>query len=350
MKLIITGHSCSHYRQRVLGEATARLGVRTIVVGPERWGDESYESYERKDFIFRTQQITGPPSFYNFTFGALNRIISGFRPAMIYCMEEPYTLFARECVRYAKEYGCPLAIFTWENRLDFRLSEPYDRIEQDVIRDTDKIVCGNKLAMRRMVGLGADKEKLRVLLQTGIDTDLFKPDVAAEKCYDIIYHGRLVREKGLPFLESVCRGLKISLLTVGGRGNYHVVYGDGFDWLKYEGLPATINRARMGVQIPFSFKGYQEQGNFAIAECMACEVPVIISNNGSLPDNYGDSPLPMIPEGQEEPLREAILEIFQDDLDGEKRLKLGKECREWVVNNLSLEVVGKKLLEILELI
>lgn len=348
MNLIITGHSVSHYRQRVLGEATARLGIRTIVVGPERWGDETYTSYEKKNFIFRTQQITGPPSFYNFTFSTLNRVISGFRPAMIYVMEEPFTLFARECLRYAKEYGCPLAIFTWENRLDFRLSEPYDRIEQDVIRDADKIICGNKLAMRRMLSVGADKNKLHVLLQSGIDTELFRPIEGIEKKYDVLYHGRLVREKGLPYLENVCRDLKLSLLTVGGRGTYHIKYGDAVDWIPYEDLPKRINQAKTGVQVPFSFQGYQEQGNFAIAECMACGIPVVISNNGSLPDNFGTAPVLTIQEGEEEPLKSSLMELLRHAGCEEERKKLGTDCRRWVIENLSVDIIAKKLVDILE--
>ncbi|GAH25327.1 unnamed protein product, partial [marine sediment metagenome] len=36
-KLIICGHSVSHYRQRMLGEATANLGVKTTVIGPRDW-------------------------------------------------------------------------------------------------------------------------------------------------------------------------------------------------------------------------------------------------------------------------------------------------------------------------
>jgi len=344
MKLIIAGHSVSHYRQRMLGEATARLGVRTVVVGPQQWGTERYESYKKKNFDFRAIPITGPSSFYAFTIKKMSRIISGFRPAVIYCMEEPFTIFAHEIMKYAKEFGCPFCFFTWENRPDYRLSESLDRMEQDVVREANMIVCGNKLAAKRMVNVGADPEKLRVLLQTGVDTDLFKPDGNANKAYEVIYHGRLVREKGLPFLENVCRELNLSLLTVGGRGPYHVRWGDNVDWVDYEDLPQLINQARIGVQVPFSFQGYQEQGNFAIAENMSCCNPVIISDNGSLPDNFGSSPALIIPENNEAELKEAVLSLR----DEEKQKELGEKGRKWVVENLSTEAMGKKLLSILE--
>lgn len=347
MNLIITGHSVSHYRQRMLGEATAKLGVKTIVVGPQQWGDEQYESYKKKKFIFRVLPVAGAPSFYSFTFKKLNRIISGFRPAVIYVMEEPFTLFARECMRYAKEYNCPLVFFTWENRPNYRISTPYDRIEQDAIRESDKIICGNQLAKRRMINCGADRNKLSVLLQSGIDTKLFKPNEKIKKEYDIIYHGRLVREKGLPFLENVCRELNLNLLTVGGRGQYHIKYGDAHEWTAYEDLPVVLNKAKIGVQIPFSFQGFQEQGNFSIGENMACENPVVISNNGSLPDNYGKSPLPVIDEGNEKSLKKEIKKLL--NMSEDKRNNFGKECRKWIEKNLSLEVMAKKLLNILEM-
>lgn len=332
----------------MLGEATTKLGIRTIVVGPQQWGDENYESYSKKKppFIFRALQIAGSPSFYNFTFKKFNRIISGFRPCVVYCMEEPFTIFARECLRYATEYNCPFSIFTWENKPYFRLKDPYDRMEQDVIREADKIICGNELAKKRMLNCGADEDKLFVLLQTGIDTDLFKPNDSIKKEYDVLYHGRLIREKGLPFLEKICKESDLSLLTVGGRGEYHVRYGDAKDWVKYEDLPDVINSAKLGVQIPFSFRGYQEQGNYAIAENMSCCNPVIISNNGSLPDNYGTSPLPMIDEGNEDQLKEKFTEFTENE---DKYVKIGIESRKWIIEHLSLEIIAKKLLDILEL-
>jgi len=348
MNLIIAGHSVSHYRQRMLGETTAKLGIKTIAIGPLQWGIEKYESYKKKRFIFRAFPIAGAPSFYSFTFKKLNRVISGFRPATIYCMEEPFTLFARECMRYAKEYQCSFSFFTWENRPDYRLGEPYNRLEQDVIREADRIICGNKLAKKRMINCGAEKEKLAVLLQSGIDTDLFKPDEKIKKEYDVIYHGRLVREKGLYFLETVCKKLGIKLLTVGGRGQYHVKYGDAKEWTDYENLPEIVNSARIGVQFPFSWQGYQEQGNFSIGENMAVGNPVVISNNGSLPDNYGGAPIPMVDEGDEEKLKEEIKKLLM--MEDDERKKLGRDCRKWITGNLSLEVVGKQLLEILELI
>ena len=347
MNLIICGHSTSHYRQRMLGEMTAKLGVRTIVVGPEQWGNEKYTPYKKKNFIFKTLPISGAPSFYTFSFKALNRIISGYRPCVIYCMAELFTLFARECIRYGTEYRCPVIFFTWENRPDYRMGDSFDRIEQDCIREADKIICGNKLAKKRMINCGADKDKLHVLLQSGIDTELFK-NLNKEKIFDVLYHGRMVREKGLYYLENACKDIGLHLLTVGGRGRYHFKYGESKDWVDYEDLPSIINSARIGVQFPFSWHGYQEQGNFSIGENMAVENPIIISNNGSLPDNYGGAPIPMINEGDEGSLKKEIIKLL--DMSDSKREKLGRDCRKWVIDNLSLEVVGKQLLEILELI
>lgn len=262
-------------------------------------------------------------------------------------MEEPFTLFARECVRFAQEFHCSLSIFTWENRLDFRLNEPLDRIEQEVIRTADKIICGNQLAKKRITNIGADREKLFVLPQTGLDLELFKPIEEINKIFDLCYHGRMVREKGLPFLENVAKELNRSLLWVGGRGGYHPKWGDSKDWTNYEDLPGFINSAKIEVQIPFSYNDFSEQMNYASGEAMACELPVVCSDNGSIPENYTGSPAKIIPQGDPESLKNAILDLINDE---EKRNKLGKEGREWVINNLSISVIAKRLLEILELI
>ncbi len=81
---------------------------------------------------------------------------------------------------------------------------------------------------------------------------------------------------------------------------------------------------------------------------MACCNPVVISTNGSLPDNYAGSPLPMINEGDEKALKHEIEKLLY--MSDDKRLKLGEECREWIIKKLSLESIAKQLLEILELI
>jgi glycosyltransferase involved in cell wall biosynthesis len=346
MNLIAVGHSVSHYRQRMLFETTAQLGVKTVVVGPEQWGDEHYSSYKKKNFVFKTIPITGPSSLYTFSFKGLNRIISAFRPAIIYCMEEMFSLFARECITFAKEYDCSLVFFTWENKISYRLSEPFDRIEQEAIREADKIICGNELARKRMINCGADLDKLHVLLQSGVDMELFKPVEEINKIFDLVYHGRMVREKGLPFLENVTKELNMSLLWIGGRGGYHPKWGDLRDWTKYEDLPGFINSAKIGVQIPFSFQGYQEQGNFSALECASCQLPVIISDNGSLFNNFKGSPMVQIKEGDENQLKEKLLDLINDE---NKQKILGEQSREWVKNNFSVEIIAKKLLNVLEL-
>ncbi|GAH50882.1 unnamed protein product, partial [marine sediment metagenome] len=273
------------------------------------------------------------------------RTLSMFRPAVIYSQEEPFTLFTRECMKYAKDLRCPFYIFTWENRIGFRLDGEFDRIEQHAIQDAVGIICGNSLARERMLKLGADKSKLFVLPQTGLNPDLFK-NLNKEKVFDLVYHGRMVREKGLPFLESVAKELELKMLWIGSRGQYHPRYGEHIEWTPYEELPELINSAKIGIQIPFSYNGFCEQMNFSVGECCLAELPVIASDNGSIPENYAGSPVRIIPQGDKDRLKEEIKILLADDL---KREKLGKEGRAWVIEHLSLDTIAKKLLEILEL-
>ncbi len=344
-KLIIVGHSVCHHRQRMLGETTAKMGIKTAVIGPRDWGDEHYEPYIKKNFFFRPLQLAGPPSFYSFNLKKFFRTLSTFRPATIYCMEEMFTLFARECMKHAKDLRCPLWFFTWENKVGYRLDGEFDRIEQQAIQDAEGIICGNSLARERMLRVGADKSKLFVLSQTGLDIGLFK-NLNKNKIFDIVYHGRMVREKGLPFLESVAKELEIKMLWVGGRGKYHPRYGEHIEWVPYEEIPELINSAKISVQIPFSYNNFYEQMNFAMPECALCELPVIVSDNGSIPENYGGSPMKIIPRGNPDRLKEEIKTLLEDE---PKRIKLGKEGRAWVVEHLSLDTIAKKLLKILEL-
>jgi glycosyltransferase involved in cell wall biosynthesis len=54
-----------------------------------------------------------------------------------------------------------------------------------------------------------------------------------------------------------------------------------------------------------------------------------------------------IREGDEDLLREKLLELI-NDMD--RRRVLGERSREWVKNNFSVEIIAKKLLNVLELV
>ena len=60
MKIMVSGHSASHPRQRRVWEWIGENTDHQIMVcGPLVWGDERYSHYTKKNFIFRPLNVMG---------------------------------------------------------------------------------------------------------------------------------------------------------------------------------------------------------------------------------------------------------------------------------------------------
>lgn len=342
ISILCAGHAIGHPRQAMFLEKISELGLAKVcVLAPENWYSEKSVDMVKKNFELHYLEKVGH-SFYTFRLRGLEGCIKEFRPDIIYILEEPHTIFARECKKIADVLQIPYAAFTWENIPERRFGAPYDDIEEDVIKSADVLIAGNEGAKRRLIERGGDEGKIAICPQNGIDCNIFKSMKDVEKDYDLLYVGRMSEEKGVQFINQVAEELRLEMLWVGGRGEYNPSYGNYVGWVNYSQLPKCYNKAKVFVTYPYGYNNYQEQGNFTIGESLACGTPVVCSNNGSILDFYKDAPLDIVEEADANALREVIKEaLTKCDSNKEKRVK-------WVREHLSNEEVGKKLVKILE--
>jgi glycosyltransferase involved in cell wall biosynthesis len=256
-------------------------------------------------------------------------------------MEEPFTPFALHCSKIAKEQGIPMAVFTWENVLDRYFGERNDTIEKEVIAKATILVAGNEGAKKRLMSKGAAEDKIAICPQTGVNTQLFADRHLVKRPYDLTYVGRMVKEKGIEYIENVAKRLNLKMLWVGGRGGIKPAYGDSVGWVDYLRLPGYYNKTKLFVTYPYAHNGYNEQMNYTIGEAMACGTPVVSSNNGSISDVYGNAPIVIAIEANEESLETAIEYALRTP---GRRQEVGIK---WVHENLSTKVIAKRLLKIL---
>ena len=341
IRLLVCGHSIGHPRQAMFFEKIGELNLAKVcVLAPAGWNYETCVDIVKKNYELHNLEKVGQ-SFLNFRLRGLGQYIKEFRPDIIYIVEEPYTIFARECKKIAELLQIPYAVFTWENVSERRFGAPYDNIEEDVIKVADVLIAGNEGAKRRLIQRGGNKDKIAICPQNGINCDIFKQMEDVEKEYDLSYVGRMSEEKGVQFINHVAEELNLKMLWVGGRGSYNPSYGDYIGWVNYSQLPESYNKTKVFVTYPYSYNNYQEQGNFTIGESLACGTPVVCSDNGSILDFYKDAPLDIVEEADVDGLREVIKKILP-------KYNFGKENRvQWVRRNLSNEEVGKKLVRIL---
>lgn len=140
---------------------------------------------------------------------------------------------------------------------------------------------------------GVPSEKIKFISSLYIDLEVFKP-VVMEKKYDLIFVGRLVKNKGINlFLEAVKKS-GLSAIIVGDgllrkkveleAGNQPTTNNQQlitiFGWAKDSAEVARLLNESKILVMP----SYNEGGPRVVAEAMACGVPVLATPVGIVPD------------------------------------------------------------------
>lgn len=324
MKLCLCGHSLCHVRQLFFAESLSKLGNEVLVLAPENWNHLTLSPISKENFKVVPLEAT-TNSIYDFQLIGLHDEIKAFSPDLVYALEEPTTSFARQ-VMGGLDKSIKLGFHSYENinKLDGKLIEI-------TIKYSDFLIAGNRGAYDI---LSEVKKPDLILPLTGINTELFKPETTFETHVthqDIIYHGRNVIEKGVEYIRRVPNTTKnlVFLPTVA-----------------YDTIPYWINNSKISIQYPYSTPTWKEQFNCAIAESLACNVPVIASDEDAIVEYYSDCPDCHIIEGKNQ---EALNKEVELMLFAETPFTYPIRCgRDFVLDKLSNEVIARKLNKLFE--
>lgn len=349
MKIIKVGHSEVHPRQNLLTLEIAKdiQNVEIMSFSPKVWGTDTAPRHVvgLDIFVPEGQKQVG---FNNIMLKGLE-LVTAMQPDIIWVDEEPSTLLAWQCRNIAKNCGAKLVVFTWENKENLRFPGIFGEIEKQIITEADLVICGNSGAERRVHSI-EPKTKTIILPQTGVDTNLFKPMSDVKKLYDIGSFGRFVEEKMGMWNKLLEMRPDLKSLTIGGRGNIRPVSGTVMGWQSISSLPLYYNSLNCFIALPYSYNGYNEQFNYTLAEALACGILVIASDNGSIPEIYENSlNLFLVREGAKSVGQVTyLLENIVLDLNREEREDISTRGRQWVIDNLSLQVIAKKYIKTFE--
>jgi glycosyltransferase involved in cell wall biosynthesis len=255
----------------------------------------------------------------------LGRRISEFQPDIVHIDEEPYNLVTAHAMRLARRAGARAIFFAWQN-LYRRYPVPFRLLERYNYRAASAAVVGNRDAgwvLRRKGYRGP----ITVIPQFGVDPEIYRPMPRQRRPMDgpvIGYVGRVVAEKGVDTLvDAVASIPSRPLLRIIGGGDQRVdlelrAERSGIrDRVRFEGavpperVPELLNQLDILVLPSRTRTNWKEQFGRILVEAMACEVAVVGSSSGEIPNVIGDAGL-VFPEGDARALAERLRELIDD--------------------------------------
>ncbi len=308
------------------------------VLTPDRW----YESFQEISFIpesdIHCEEIPCPIRFsgYGSRFYYRRGIVKHFKdfqPDIIHLEEEAWSLNALQTVRLKRRF-CPSSRLIFRTSLSIPSKQRFGPlpiwIEKQVFRETDIAFPLSENAGKVLKQRGYRGKQIP--FPNGVDISLFqKQDISQLNTslgladnFVIGYVGRLIQMKGVDSLIDAAAMLDFPFkLLIVGQGEdesrlrdiaaKHQI-ADKIVWIDAvppEEVPNYINCMDTLVLPSRTTADWVEFFGRVLIEGMACEVPVIGSDSGEIPQVIGDAGL-VFPEGDAAALAEKIKQIASD--------------------------------------
>ena len=340
LRILVLSHSyiMKPYRRKfaLIGE---NPDVEIRVVTPSRW----YESFQ--EIVFQPDpktccgefphpvRFSGYSSRFYYRHG-LKRQFQEFQPHIIHLEEEAWSLNALQTLHLRQKY-CPQSRFIFRSSLSIPTKQRFGLlpiwIERRSFREAVAALplSQNAAQILRQRGYGG---KL-IPISNGVDLRLFRKmemshlqaRLGLKSGFVIGYIGRLLYMKGLDTLLQAAAALETDYqILIVGQGEYkpdlvsladslgiadRVVWVDG---VPPENVPEYINCMDTLVLPSRTTPGWVEFFGRVLIEGMACEVPVIGSNSGEIPNVIGDAGL-IFREEDAQALANQITAIASDE-------------------------------------
>ncbi|BAL98495.1 MULTISPECIES: glycosyltransferase [Caldilinea] len=337
-------------------EEIAALGVELVVLTPPSWRDrrgaQALQPVYTSGYQLRSIPIRFNGAFHVHFYPTLPSEIRRIAPDLLHMDEEPYNFATWLALRAAQRQRIPALFFTWQNLLR-RYPPPFSWFERNNYTAAVAAIAGSQEAadvLRRKGYAG----KLAVIPQFGVDPAHFVPaqerNVPAKRLH-IGYAGGLLPEKGLDDLLHACARV---------RGEWRLTLaGEGSERMKLEKLAASLGIASRvlfagriaSTEMPAFYRSldvlvlpsrtlpnWKEQFGRVLIEAMACEVPVVGSSSGEIPQVIGDAGL-IFPEGDHEALAERLQGLLENP---EVRLRLAQAGRRRVLARFTMQQVAQR--------
>jgi glycosyltransferase involved in cell wall biosynthesis len=338
-------------------EELARLpGMELTVIVPESWHEPRVgvlrlepQFTQGYDLLVAEMRFNG--HFHYHYYPAIAKILRDIRPEVLHIDEEPYNYATYHAMRAGQRVGARMCFFTYQN-IPKRYPPPFSYFERHVYAGCDVGVAANHAAVEILRHKGFQKP-VPVIPQFGVDPQLYQPGPPqarpANRPPTVGYIGRLVEEKGVQVLLDAVALLKQPYrVEIIGSGYYRtelevqaarlgirdrIFFRNS---VPSRDVPEVLSKIDMLVVPSLTRSNWKEQFGRVIVEAMACEVPVIGSDSGEIPNVIGDAGI-IVPEDDPETLALRIWELMEDRV---RRLELGARGRQRVLRFFTQQQVA----------
>ena len=349
MKVLVISHSAIQptYHRKFEGIskiAAASLPVILRILVPDTWVENNQtirfsRRHVSRNLSFYPGKVTFPGygSRFFFTKGIVKHFRE-LRPDIIHLEEEPWSLCALQTV-ILRRILCPRSKLIFRTSLSIpaklKFNSIVSLIEQIVFKESNYAFILSRRAGEILIQKGYRKGMK--ISPNGVDTRMFrkmdmshlKQELGISKNEFVIgYVGRLMQMKGLANLLKAFAMLEnqkppVCRLLVVGSGEYREEMLSIASRLNIskkmilinavpaEEVPRYINCMDVLILPSITTPGWVEFFGRVLVEAMMCEVPVIGSNSGEIPNVIGNAGL-IFQEGNEKELKDKLVMITRD--------------------------------------
>ena len=237
------------------------------------------------------------------------------------------------------------------------------KIEGESARNASIVVTISKYSRQKIMELyGVDEAKIRIV-PNGVDPQRFRPTddcigirerLGAGKMQIVLFVGRLIPRKGLPFLveaaKRVVKERRETLFVIIGEGplktqvvNSVQKAGLSHNFAFLGDVVETELPAIYGCADVFAFPSIQEGQGIVLLEAQAAELPVVAFNVSGIAEAVVDKQTGLLVEPDSRNLAEALLALLSNEV---LRRSLGVNGRERVLKELTWDVCAQRMLAV----
>ena len=220
-------------------------------------------------------------------------------------------------------------------------------IESSLIKQADRIVVTTDEMEKKLIQIhNISKRNKIVKIPNYVDTKLFSPNYnKVEKKFDLIFIGRVEKQKNIKNLLKAITQLKIKSLII-GKGSlknelldkYNSPLIQWIDKVDNERLPEHLNNANIFI-LPSFYEGHPK----TLIEAMSSGTAVIGSNRPGIKNIISNKVNGILCDISEDGISKEISSLLSTP---DLRENIGKNARKFVIRNFSLDRIVKLELDV----